>query len=568
VVVGDALLDRDLDGTASRLVPDSAAPVLPDPAERVRPGGAALTALLAARSGVDTILVAPLGRGPAADELRELLTPLVRVVEMPWTGRVPEKIRIRADGRVLVRLDHDGDRYSGPLGPEAVAALASAGAILVSDYGRGVTAVAELRRLLTARAKRVPLVWDPHPAGMPPVAGTRLVTPNLAEAIAVAGGEEAEESQGSSNGSAGVGNGGGGSVSAGYRDGARQSALIDGSGAGSSAAAVRRAKGVRSTATGVADADGSASLNGDHTSGSAPAGDTEPPGRPEKLGGSGTGSRAGHQAGRLNPRPPRRQTYQVAVEAARRLVQRWSVSHVCVTLGGNGALLVGDRERILVPAPAVTVMDPCGAGDRFAAAAAAALRRGALVSEAVDSAVHAAAQFLAEGGVGGLSDTGRTGRPALPAGSADAWELAQAVHATGGTVVATGGCFDLLHAGHVRCLSAARAAGDCLIVCLNSDDSVRALKGPGRPVVPAADRRAMLEALECVDAVIVFDEPTPAAVLSRLRPDVWVKGGDYDAADLPEAELLRSWGGQALTVPYLDGRSTTTLLRAATGTRR
>lgn len=249
-------------------------------------------------------------------------------------------------------------------------------------------------------------------------------------------------------------------------------------------------------------------------------------------------------------------------------MQRWSVTHVCVTLGGSGALLVGDRERILVPAPAVTVMDPCGAGDRFAAAAAAALLRGALVSEAVDDAVHAAAQFLAEGGVGGLGDSAGTGRSALPADSADAWELARAVHAAGGTVVATGGCFDLLHAGHVRCLSAARAAGDCLIVCLNSDDSVRALKGPGRPVVPEADRRAMLEALECVDAVVIFDESTPATVLSRLRPDVWVKGGDYDAADLPEAELLRSWGGQALTVPYLDGRSTTTLLRAATGSRR
>ncbi|MFL6114303.1 MAG: PfkB family carbohydrate kinase [Catenulispora sp.] len=488
VVIGDALLDRDLDGTASRLVPDSAAPVLPDPTERVRPGGAALTALLAARSGVDTILVAPLGQGPAAEKLRALLTPLVRVVELPWTGQIPEKIRIRADGRVLVRLDHDGGRFSGPLGPEAVAALASAGAILVSDYGRGVTAGAELRRLLAARAKRVPLVWDPHPAGMPPVAGTRLVTPNLAEAIAVAADEEAEGPN----------------------------------------RAQRSSK------------DGSAVSNGSKGSKDSP---------------------------RLNPRPPRRQTYQVAVDAARRLVRRWSVSHVCVTLGGSGALLVGDRERILVPAPPVTVMDPCGAGDRFAAAAAAALRRGALVSEAVDDAVRAAARFLAEGGVGGLSEGTGPGRPTLPAGSADAWEVAQAVHAAGGTVVATGGCFDLLHAGHVRCLSAARAAGDCLIVCLNSDDSVRALKGPGRPVVPAADRRAMLEALECVDAVIVFDEPTPAAVLSRLRPDVWVKGGDYDAADLPEAELLRSWGGQALTVPYLDGRSTTTLLRAATGSR-
>jgi rfaE bifunctional protein nucleotidyltransferase chain/domain len=134
------------------------------------------------------------------------------------------------------------------------------------------------------------------------------------------------------------------------------------------------------------------------------------------------------------------------------------------------------------------------------------------------------------------------------------------VRAHGGRVIATGGCFDLLHAGHVSTLQAARALGDCLVVCLNSDASVRRLKGPGRPLVAEADRAAVLAALACVDAVVVFDEPTPAAVLRQLRPHVFAKGGDYSPADLPERTVLAEWGGEVVFVPYLEGRSTTRLL--------
>ena len=127
-------------------------------------------------------------------------------------------------------------------------------------------------------------------------------------------------------------------------------------------------------------------------------------------------------------------------------------------------------------------------------------------------------------------------------------------------MVATGGCFDLLHAGHVACLQAARRLGDCLVVCLNSDASVRRLKGPGRPVLGEHDRAAVLAALACVDAVVVFDEATPEAVLSRLQPHIFAKGGDYAVADLPEAKLLRWWGGEVVLLPYLEGRSTTRIL--------
>jgi rfaE bifunctional protein nucleotidyltransferase chain/domain len=145
----------------------------------------------------------------------------------------------------------------------------------------------------------------------------------------------------------------------------------------------------------------------------------------------------------------------------------------------------------------------------------------------------------------------------------EALRIAGAVRRGGGTVVATGGCFDVLHAGHISMLTAARALGDCLIVCLNSDASVRRLKGEGRPLNTAADRAAVLTALECVDGVMIFDEDTPTAALCRLRPGVWAKGGDYSGQDLPEVSVLGAWGGQAVTVPYLDGRSTTGLYTAA-----
>ena len=131
--------------------------------------------------------------------------------------------------------------------------------------------------------------------------------------------------------------------------------------------------------------------------------------------------------------------------------------------------------------------------------------------------------------------------------------------------MATGGCFDLLHAGHVHMLRAARRLGDCLVVCLNSDASVRRLKGPGRPLTPLADRAGVLRALESVDAVVVFDEDTPEAALSRLRPHVFAKGGDYAGVELPEARALRAWGGEVVVLPYTEGRSTTRLIEQAAG---
>jgi rfaE bifunctional protein nucleotidyltransferase chain/domain len=109
-------------------------------------------------------------------------------------------------------------------------------------------------------------------------------------------------------------------------------------------------------------------------------------------------------------------------------------------------------------------------------------------------------------------------------------------------------------------LEQARTLGDCLVVCLNSDASVKRLKGDDRPLVEQDDRAAVLQGLACVDAVAVFDEDDPRTVLRTLRPHVWVKGGDYAVAELPEAVTLAEWGGRAVIVPYVAGRSTTRLI--------
>jgi rfaE bifunctional protein nucleotidyltransferase chain/domain len=199
--------------------------------------------------------------------------------------------------------------------------------------------------------------------------------------------------------------------------------------------------------------------------------------------------------------------------------------------------------------------DPCGAGDRFASRLAGALADGLDGREAVLRAVDAATSFVAAGG----AMAARLGEPR--AGGGPAAELLARVRARGGTVVATGGCFDLLHPGHIRTLEAARALGDCLVVCLNSDASVRRLKGESRPVVGQEDRAAVLRALRCVDEVLTFEEDTPSELLGRLRPDVWVKGGDYAPEDLPEAEVVARWGGRVAVVPFLAGRSSTHLIR-------
>lgn len=464
VVIGDALLDHDVEGAVERLSPDAPVPVLDEARVRSRPGGAALAAALAAAEGRPVTLVTALARDVAGIELAALIERAgVELVDLGLDGVTPEKVRLRAEGgQGLLRVDRGGDGGAGAVGVATAAARAAVGwaaAVLVADYGRGVAAEPGVRAALAERAADgAPIAWDPHPRSAAPPPGVLLATPNEREAAVFAPEVEGE---------------------------------------GLPAVAARAAS----------------------------------------------------------------------------LRRRWGVRHVCVTRGRHGALLeCGEGPPLAVPAeplPAAGAFDPCGAGDRFASRAAALLADGARCDEAVVGAVAAATRFVAAGGAArvALGRRASTGAPAPRARAAGDVAAAEAVvaatRARGGTTVATGGCFDLLHAGHVRTLEAARALGDCLVVCLNDDASVGRLKGLERPLVPARDRAAVLAALTCVDAVATFGEDTPAALLERLRPDVWAKGGDYAGAPLPEAEALARWGGRAVVLPHHAGHSTTRLIEEA-----
>ncbi|MBI5562300.1 MAG: D-glycero-beta-D-manno-heptose 1-phosphate adenylyltransferase [Deltaproteobacteria bacterium] len=135
------------------------------------------------------------------------------------------------------------------------------------------------------------------------------------------------------------------------------------------------------------------------------------------------------------------------------------------------------------------------------------------------------------------------------------------IRARGGKVVFTNGCFDIIHAGHVRYLRRARACGDCLVVGLNSDASVRAIKGERRPIVHENERAEVLSALECVDYVVVFDDETPLRLITYIKPDVLVKGADWAARDIVGANAVRRNGGRIRRVALVKGRSTTNIIK-------
>jgi D-glycero-beta-D-manno-heptose 1-phosphate adenylyltransferase len=139
----------------------------------------------------------------------------------------------------------------------------------------------------------------------------------------------------------------------------------------------------------------------------------------------------------------------------------------------------------------------------------------------------------------------------------------ETLRARGTCLVVTNGCFDLLHAGHVTYLENARKLGDALLIGLNGDESVRQLKGEGRPINAEQDRAAVLAALECVTAVCVFTERTAAGFVARARPDIYVKGGDYslDTINQEERRIVEESGGKVVILPFLPGKSTTALLR-------
>lgn len=262
-------------------------------------------------------------------------------------------------------------------------------------------------------------------------------------------------------------------------------------------------------------------------------------------------------------------------QAGRTLLAELNLSSVLITLGERGmALFRKDVPTIKVPALASQVYDVSGAGDTVLSVMALCASASVPIPEAMSLASHAAAVVVRKVGTATVSteellESLQSGsqhpelnpqRKILSAEEASE-RLERLRHSQNPpTVVFTNGCFDILHVGHLNTLLAAKQEGDLLVVGLNSDSSVKALKGPSRPINCQDERAVMLAALECVDIVVIFEEETPLALIEKLRPDVHVKGGDYKEDDLPEAPIIKSFGGKIVLAKLIPGRSTTKLV--------
>ncbi|HEY8119025.1 MAG TPA: D-glycero-beta-D-manno-heptose-7-phosphate kinase [Methylophilaceae bacterium] len=257
------------------------------------------------------------------------------------------------------------------------------------------------------------------------------------------------------------------------------------------------------------------------------------------------------------------------LQAAAILRKSLDLEFFAVTRGEEGISLIDAHNMLHIPATAKQVFDVSGAGDTVIATLAAGLIHGLSHHEAFQLANIAAGVVVGKVGTAPITrddllhelisqDTAEQVDKVCDLASlqarVDRWK------SVGLTVVFTNGCFDLLHAGHVTYLDAARKTGDRLVLGLNTDRSVSALKGPSRPVIHEQDRARVLAALEAVDAVILFDEDTPLQLINTIRPDVIVKGDDYREDQVVGGTEVKSWGGKVKLIPIVPGRSTSGII--------
>ncbi len=465
LIVGDAVLDEFVVGTASRLCRERPVPVVRKRAEHVFPGGAANAAANLRALGARVQFVTAIGLDEAGRRLRELL--IARdvspggIVDAPH-ALTARKRRVLADDHYLARIDDEPDGFGARTIQRELAlrvrdAYPDCDAVMISDYGGGVVGPSVRRVVAEERAaRRVPLIVDAR--DLSPYAGIEadVLTPNLDEAAFAAG-----------------------------------------------------------------------------------------------------------------IRPPRATDSGAFVTLARRLATRQFGDAIAVTLGGDGVALIRDSVVQRIDGRRVAVDNTCGAGDSFAAALTLAIAVGASVDDGVRIGLDAAAVAVAKPYTATVSLVElRTrlellGAAAAPHGIGElnaAVERARARHERSERVVLTNGVFDLLHAGHVGLLRRARAFGDALVVALNSDASATLIKGPNRPINDHAQRRAVLEALDCVDEVVVFDDLTAEAVIDAIRPDVYVRGDDWPIAELPEARAAERIGAQVVLLPHTDDVTTSRII--------
>ena len=258
------------------------------------------------------------------------------------------------------------------------------------------------------------------------------------------------------------------------------------------------------------------------------------------------------------------------LEAAEAMVAAFDIEFLTATLSEKGIALIRPGSRFMAPAVARQVFDVSGAGDTVIAVLALCLASRLSPETAVELANVAAGIVVAKVGtvpvekhelLAALAPDLALHAEEKMVSRQDLVSRVALWKANGERVVFTNGCFDLLHVGHITVLEEAHRFGERLIVAINSDASVSALKGPSRPIVGERERGRVLAALAAVDAVVVFDEPTPLELILATRPDVIVKGGDYAVDTVVGAKEVLSWGGQVKIVPIVQGFSTTRLIQ-------
>jgi D-beta-D-heptose 7-phosphate kinase/D-beta-D-heptose 1-phosphate adenosyltransferase len=455
VVAGDVMVDRYWFGPTQRVSPEAPVPVVRIDDMEERPGGGANVAVNLASLGVQTRLFGLVGDDEIGERLDAMLAArgiacdLRRVPGMPTVA----KLRILSRNQQLIRLDFEreaDETFPGRLDAGVVEALTGAGAVILSDYGKG--ALLDVEALIArCRAAGVPVLVDPKGTDFGRYRGATVITPNRAEFEAVVGpcGDEAE----------------------------------------------------------------------------------------------------------LQAR-------------AARLIADLGVEHLLITRSDRGMLLVSrDARPTKLAAEAREVYDVSGAGDTVIAVAGAALALGLEMPTAAALANLAAGLVVRKLGVASvtpaelmlaLHQRGKGGRGFI--GPAQLAEAVRQARARGERVVMTNGCFDILHAGHISYLEEAKSLGDRLVVAINDDESVRRLKGDGRPINSLADRMAVIAGLAAVDWVVPFGEDTPATLISGILPDVLVKGGDYRPEDIAGGDAVRSAGGEVRVLAFRDGRSTSAIV--------
>jgi len=261
------------------------------------------------------------------------------------------------------------------------------------------------------------------------------------------------------------------------------------------------------------------------------------------------------------------QTDEEIVEAAEELRKRSNCQYVLATLGAKGMVLVGDGEPYFVKSLAREVYDVSGAGDTTIAYLATCMANEMPIRESVDIANYAAGIQVGKVGTSSVSwqevrdlisneDHGIVHK-ILSAEELNSFRRDNAQK----KIVFTNGCFDILHVGHKRYLQQAATLGDILVVGVNSDASVRRLKGPTRPVNNEQDRAEMLSALGFIDYVVIFDEDTPYELIKKIQPDVLVKGGDYKPEEVVGKDIVEARGGRLELISFVEGKSTTNIIK-------